>query len=270
MRYLGGGLAHSLFLLLGVSLLSFALLELAPGDFFDEMRLNPQISPETVAALRARYGARPAAGRALPPLAAIGGRGGEMGYSFAYASPVGPLLRDRALHTLALAGVGDALRVADRDPARCLVRARAQGRWPDRLWGALDLGASRDARPARRARAAAARRPHGCLSDRRHDLARLRRASARGGSCRDLAPHAVLPVTALVLGMLPALVRHVRASMIEALAAPFMRAARAHGIPRRRLLFRHALRAAAQSARVALRLLARRRSSACRCWSRWS
>ena len=50
---------------------------------------------------------------------------------------------------------------------------------------------------------------------------------------------------ALTLGTLPVLLRHVRASMVEVLDSPFVRAARAHGIPRRRILFRYALRAAA-------------------------
>ena len=42
-------------------------------------------------------------------------------------------------------------------------------------------------------------------------------------------------------GSLPVLVRHVRASMVEVLHAPFIRAARAHGVPRGRLLFRQPL-----------------------------
>jgi peptide/nickel transport system permease protein len=62
---------------------------------------------------------------------------------------------------------------------------------------------------------------------------------------QDLASHMVLPVTALVLGTLPMLVRHVRASVAEALQAPFLRAAVGHGIPRRKLLYGYALRAAA-------------------------
>jgi peptide/nickel transport system permease protein len=41
------------------------------------------------------------------------------------------------------------------------------------------------------------------------------------------------------------LFRHVRAAMAEVLSAPFIVATRAHGIPRARLLFRHALPAAA-------------------------
>jgi peptide/nickel transport system permease protein len=54
-----------------------------------------------------------------------------------------------------------------------------------------------------------------------------------------------LPVTALVLSSLPILIRHVRSSVVEVLGAPFLRAAEGHGIPRRRLLYRYALRAAA-------------------------
>ena len=53
MRYLLRRMGHALFLLAGVSILAFLFTALAPGNYFDEMRLNPQIAPETVAALRA-------------------------------------------------------------------------------------------------------------------------------------------------------------------------------------------------------------------------
>ena len=56
MKYLGHRILQSFFLLFGVSLLSFAFVELAPGNFFDEIRLNPQISSETLANLRMQYG----------------------------------------------------------------------------------------------------------------------------------------------------------------------------------------------------------------------
>jgi hypothetical protein len=58
----------------------------------------------------------------------------------------------------------------------------------------------------------------------------------------DLAWHMALPV--LVLGLAPALVRHVRASLLEAMDSPFALSARAQGIPRRRLRYRHLLPAA--------------------------
>jgi peptide/nickel transport system permease protein len=57
--------------------------------------------------------------------------------------------------------------------------------------------------------------------------------------------HLIIPTTTLVLASLPVLVRHIRASVVEVLKAPFIVAARAHGIGRARLLFRFALPAAA-------------------------
>jgi peptide/nickel transport system permease protein len=62
---------------------------------------------------------------------------------------------------------------------------------------------------------------------------------------RDLALHMILPVAALVLSALPLLVRHVRAAVADVLNAPFLLAALGHGIPRRTLLYRYALPAAA-------------------------
>ena len=95
MRYLMRRAVHAVLLLLGASILCFLLSDLAPGSFFDEMKLNPQISPNTIAALRAAY--------ALDqPLAIRYGRWvksvlrGEWGYSFAYNAPVRSLLVVRA------------------------------------------------------------------------------------------------------------------------------------------------------------------------------
>jgi peptide/nickel transport system permease protein len=62
---------------------------------------------------------------------------------------------------------------------------------------------------------------------------------------RDRLRHLALPVLALTLIAAPALVRHVRASMLDALGAPYLLAAAARGVPYRRLLWRSALRAAA-------------------------
>jgi len=242
MRYLWRRAAHAVLLLFAVSVFSFALVELAPGDYFDEMRLNPQISRDTVADLRARYGLD----RPLPARYALWLRSvarGELGYSFAYASPVGPLLWPRALHTLALTGSATllawllAIAIGVQSAAR-------QGEWPDRLWGALTSGflATPDLLVALGLLLVALRTgafpTGGMVSPGFGELSAF-------GKLRDLAAHAVLPVAALVVGMLPVLVRQVRASMLAALASPFARAARAHGIPRRRLLYRHALRAAA-------------------------
>src|SRR5258708_16284052 len=101
MRHFLHRLMQAAFLIIGVSILTFLFSTLAPGNYFDEMRLNPQISRETVAALRAQY-------QLDPPLPVRYGRWvnslvhGEMGFSFAYNSPVAPLLWVRARNTLLL------------------------------------------------------------------------------------------------------------------------------------------------------------------------
>ena len=43
-------------LLLGISALTFLLLQLAPGDFLNQMAQNPAISAETIEAMRQRFG----------------------------------------------------------------------------------------------------------------------------------------------------------------------------------------------------------------------
>jgi peptide/nickel transport system permease protein len=62
---------------------------------------------------------------------------------------------------------------------------------------------------------------------------------------RDLALHAVLPLCAIVLGTLPTILRHVRASAIDAAHAPAVRAARGHGIRGWRLDLHYVLSIAA-------------------------
>ncbi|MGA2870865.1 MAG: ABC transporter permease, partial [Verrucomicrobiota bacterium] len=42
-------------LLVGVSLLTFLLMSLAPGDYFTTLSQNPQVSPDTIARLRAHF-----------------------------------------------------------------------------------------------------------------------------------------------------------------------------------------------------------------------
>lgn len=58
----------------------------------------------------------------------------------------------------------------------------------------------------------------------------------------DAAWHLVLPVACLAYATLAVVSRQVRASMNEALAQDYVKAARARGIGRRSILFRHALR----------------------------
>jgi len=242
MRYLLKRLLHTIFLLIGVSILSFAFTALAPGNYFDEMRLNPQISPDTVAALRAHYGVdRPMIVRYARWLGSVAH--GDLGFSFAYNSPAAPLLWARAWNTLVLTitatifswlialplGIWSAEKKA-RAPDIAITSATGfLLAIPDLLLalGLLILAVRTGWFPT-----------GGMVSVGSESLSWF-------GRFRDLILHVALPVTALVLGTLPLLVRHVRAATSEVLGSGFLRAAQAHGIPRRTILYRYALPAAA-------------------------
>ena len=66
---------------------------------------------------------------------------------------------------------------------------------------------------------------------------------AGGWSAHGIAD-AVLPVLALALPQVAAIARLMRASMIETLAQPYIRTVRAKGLPRRLIVWRHALKPA--------------------------
>src|ERR1700719_4297773 len=101
MNYFSRRLLQGVLLLIGVSFLTFLFSTLAPGNYLDEMRLNPQISSATLQALRSQY-------QLDAPLQVRYARWirslakGQLGYSFAYNTPVAPLLCVRARNTLLL------------------------------------------------------------------------------------------------------------------------------------------------------------------------
>src|SRR5437879_7424896 len=107
-RFLLRRAGHAVFLLFGVSVLAFVFSALAPGNYFDDMRLNPQISADRVSALRAEYQVdRPMLVRYA--YWAWGLVHGNLGFSFAYNSAVAPLLWARARNTLLLTGTATIL-----------------------------------------------------------------------------------------------------------------------------------------------------------------
>jgi peptide/nickel transport system permease protein len=242
MRYFFHRIAQAAFLLFGASLLTFLFSVMAPGNYFDEMRLNPQISAETVTFLRAQYELdRPIPVRYAHWVNSI--LHGQMGFSFAFNSPVAPLLWARARNTLLLTLTATLLAWAIALPLG-IWSADYADRWPDRAISFATAGflAVPDLVLALGLLILAVRSgrlPTGGLVSIGFETL------SPSSKLRDIAAHMVLPVAALVLSSLPLLVRHVRAAVAEVLGAPFLRAAEGHGIPRRKHLFKYALRAAA-------------------------
>jgi peptide/nickel transport system permease protein len=243
--YIGRRLVRAILLMIGVSVLCFLFTEMAPGSFLDEMRLNPQISPETIAALRSRYGLD-------QPIIVRYGRWmasalrADLGYSLAYNTPVTPLLWSRAKNTLLLTITALLL---------TWIIAVPLGVWTA-VWrgGFLDKTVNLacsfflsvpELVIAIALLAIAVRwrvlRVGGMMS------ADFEAFSARA-KVQDVMLHLALPVCILVLCETAVIIRHVRASVLEELGAPYVQAARGLGIGRIRLFFRHVLPVAANPA----------------------
>jgi peptide/nickel transport system permease protein len=243
--YIGRRLVRAVLLLLGVSALCFLFTEMAPGTFFDEMRLNPQISPETIAALRSHYGLD-------QPLLVRYGRWmrsalhADLGYSVAYNVPVAPLLWSRAKNTLLLAATALLLTWLISVPLGVWAANRRGGL----LDKAVTLGSSflvsvPEIVLAVGLLAVAVRwrilRVGGMMSTDFEDL-------STWAKLQDVLSHLALPALILVLSETAVIVRHVRASVLEVLNAPYVQAARGFGTKPARLLFRHVLPVAANPA----------------------
>lgn len=244
MKQLARRLGQGLLLLVGVSLFSFALLSAAPGNFFDDLKLNPQISPATIAALKTQYGTdRPLPERYALWIVSIAR--GDWGYSLSYHRPVGALVWQRARNTLLLTVLATLLAWMVALPWG-IIEALHKNGWIDRTGEVVMavLLATPDVLLALLLLLFAARTgwfPTGGMTS--ADAAQ----SPLLGRVRDLGLHLFLPVVGLAIATLPILVRHVRSAMAGVLGAPFMEAARGHGIGKLRLLYRHALPVALNS-----------------------
>jgi len=204
--------------------------------------LNPQLSSSTLAALREQHALdRPLLLKYRYWVGSV--FRGDCGFSFAYNRPARDLLSERAGNTLLLTIAASTFAWLIAIPM-ALWSAAATNRFvqifvggcvsmllalPDLLIVLLLLFAAVHTRLF----------PLGGMTS--------IQSSQLGGWAKfsDRLSHLALPAAALTLSMLPPLVEQARSSVSEVLGSTFIRAACAHGIPRRRLLLRHALPAAA-------------------------
>ncbi len=232
-------LATALLLLLAMTLLTFMLMRATPGNFFDALKLNPQISPETVERYENLYGIK-------EPLLMQYGHWlanivkGEFGYSFYYNVPVTHVLAGRMGNTFILSfasflltwmvaiplGIWAALRrnrMADHclsffsfaafsTPgfflALLLLYAASQ-------WGILPLGGMRSP-----------------------DYDTMTMA----GKIIDVGAHLIIPTVVLSLASMASLQRLMRANLLSVLGKQYITAARAKGLPEHKVIYKHALR----------------------------
>jgi ABC-type dipeptide/oligopeptide/nickel transport system permease component len=220
--------------LLGVALVVFIVMHLAPGDPVLVM-LGPDASPDAIEALR----------RDLrldqPLLVQFGGWlsravRGDLGYSIRLKRPVAAEVMQKLRATIVLAAAGLGLATVVGLGLGVLSAAFRRSLFDRLTMVAVVLGSSMPIFWV------------GILlmvgvSLRLGWLPAMGMYSPAGpGTWRDLAAHLVLPAVTLALPSVAVIARLTRASVLEILSEDYIRAARAKGVGEARLLAWHALR----------------------------
>ncbi|MFP4686680.1 MAG: ABC transporter permease [bacterium] len=229
----------AVFLLLIASFFTFGLVQLAPGNYVEQLRLNPQNSDELVDNLVQRYGLEDPLHvqyfRWLGNLVR-----GDMGYSFVHEQPVATLVLERFKNTVFLMFVVIMVTWLLALPMwiYCAVH---QGSGLARLLSVfafvglsipnfflclilMYLAAEVGMIPV-----------SGMTSVYFEELAWWEKIF-------DLGLHMIIPVVVLATSAMAGLQRLTRGNMLEVLRKQYITAARARGISERRIIYGHALR----------------------------
>jgi len=231
LRYALGRIGQIVPIALLVTVLIFLLIKLVPGDPASAI-LGDRATDASVAALRRQLGL----GLPLWQQYAVYMRNlltGNLGISLRYQSPVIELLPPRAAVTFFLVTYSLALSVLIAVPL-ALIAAFYRNRWPDQVIRAaiaLPLAA-----PAFWV---------GILLLILFALkVRWLPASGYGNGALDHLRHLLLPALTLSFAFASVLCRNLRSSLVDVMSTAYVDFARAKGLRRRVVLFRHVFRAA--------------------------
>lgn len=222
-----------------MAFLLFCLMRMIPGNYFDTMRLDPQISAETIDRYEKLYGLdKPVVMQYFYWVKNL--FKGELGYSFHYNVPVAQILSGRLFNTFILSLASFLLTWALAIPLGILA-ALHRNRWIDRViqffsYICLSLPSFFLAMVFLFFAAFSGVLPLGGMVSAHYDQLGF---FAKIG---DLLRHMIIPVCALSIGSVAALQRIMRGNMLEVLGQKYVLAARAKGLPERKVIYRHALR----------------------------
>jgi len=225
-RYLVRRLLSALIVLLGVTLIVFALLRLTPGDPAElVLGDTAEITPQDIARVRARLGLDKSLvtqyGIFIWDLIH-----GDLGTSVYSREPVAQVIAGKMGNTLLLTGSGLVLSVLIAVPVGVVSAAK-----PYTLFDSASMALALSGTAI----------PSFWLG--------LMLILLFGVKLKWLPPsgagtwrHLILPALTLGLGRAALLTRLIRASLLEAVSQDYVRTARAKGLGERAILFRHALR----------------------------
>lgn len=226
-------------LLIIISMITFGISKLAPGDYLTAMKANPAITKEKIEAETKRLGLD------KPPVMQYGYWAsafatGDMGLSFRYNAPVNNLIGQRLGNTLLLGlsallftwliaiplGIYAAVRkYSFADKAASVVTFTALG-IPEFFLALLLLFFA----------ARTGWLPTGGMTS------PIFNTLSPMGQALDLLHHLILPTIAVSIGTIAILQRRMRGNLLDVLAEDYVRMARAKGLPEHKVIYKHALR----------------------------
>jgi peptide/nickel transport system permease protein len=236
-RYLARRFAFALLLVIAVSSASLMLARLAPGDFVSES-FGVRAGRESMAQQRARYG--------LDKSLAIQYRDWliaaahfDFGDSMQYGRPVRDLIPERAANTALLAVTALLAATMIGVPLGVVSGSRSGGALPGAIRAASLVLLSMPPLLTSLLLIFIAART-GWLP-----IAGMRSATVPpGGALLDILRHLLVPAAAIALPLAAMLERLQAQAISEAIAEPFVLATLARGVPRSRIVWRDALKAA--------------------------
>ncbi len=226
-------------LLLGVTLLAFLLMWLAPGDFLTPMKMQRDIPADLIQRLEADFGlTRPwyvQYGYWLGNVLQL-----NLGYSWSFKVPVSDLIGSRLFSTFLLSLTSTLFAWVVAIPLGVLAAIYKDSIF-DRVssflaYAALSIPEFFLALLAVWFAAVTGWFPVGGATSIEYDYL------SAGGQLLDRAYHLVLPSLVLGIGGVAGLMRVMRANFLDTIRAEYVQTARAKGVPEGVVMFKHVLR----------------------------
>jgi peptide/nickel transport system permease protein len=237
LAYISRRLIFALFLVFAVSSASLMLVRLAPGDYVTES-LGIEARRETIAQARARLGLDQSIGAQYRDWLGRAVRL-DLGRSLLYDRPVSDLIPERAANTAILAFTALLVATLVGLPLGVVAGSRRGGVLPGAIRGASLILLSMPPLLTSLFLIFIAART-GWMP-----IAGMRSAGAPAtGLTVDLLRHLIVPAGALALPLAAMFERLQAQAMADAIGAPFVLATLARGVPRSRVVWRDALKAA--------------------------
>lgn len=238
-KYIARRLLQIIPILLAITILSFAIMQIAPGNYLDTLRGQPTISPQTIEQLTRDFGLdQPWYVQYWRWL--TNAMQGDFGYSFTYKIPIFTLIGQRLYYTFWLSFWAMLLAWLTAIPLG-VYAATHRNSWADRIVSLLSY--TQTALPgffvALLALILAARTgwfPLGGATSVNYDTLDA------FGKIKDTSWHMILPVLVLGSRGIGGLLRQMRGNTLEVLSEQYIVAARARGLSEKMVLWKHAVR----------------------------